>query len=104
MNIVLLYIPCSSHEEGEEIVRHCFDESLIGPATIIPVPHLLKQDSTIKDAQECVVIVKTLETHLSFVIEQLRKMNTQNVPCMVQVLGKSNGRYIQILENQLKSV
>ncbi len=104
MNIILLYISCQSKGEGEVIVQYCFEQSLIGSASVIPVTDFFEKDSMVQNAQECIVVAKTLETHAVAVMDHLQKKNLNYSSCLVQVLNSSDRLHLQILESQLKSV
>ncbi len=102
MNVILLYISCRSRQEGEIIIQHCFEASLIGSATVVPVSDILVNDLMVQDAQECIIVAKTLETHVSLVVEHLQKNNLYYASCLVQIMNGPDKSHVQMLENQLK--
>ena len=102
MNFVFIYITNPNEEEARKIAKHLLEKKLIACANIFPINSLYWWQGKIADEKEVVVIAKTLEENFEKVKEEVKKIHSYSIPCIIKIPVSSNKSYFDWLENQVK--
>jgi periplasmic divalent cation tolerance protein len=85
-DISITYVPCGDLEEARRIARQLLEERLIACANVLsPMQSLYVWNSQIEEAQEVVLILKTLHDKRKAMLERLRRLHSYKVPCFVEL-------------------
>lgn len=102
--MILFYVTCKTKDEAQFIARHCLELEIIGSVNIVPNFSVWKEDGEIKEAQEFFLIVKTLAEYAQVVQDEINKVHSADIPCIVQIKTKVNNEYHEWLLNQLGTI
>ena len=81
---IFIYITTSSRHEAEKIGHVLVEEQLVACANIIPhVQSIYRWQGAIENAQEVVLIVKTVAGMFDAVAERVKVLHSATTPCIV---------------------
>jgi len=102
MNFVIIYITNPTMEEAKKIARHLLERKLIACANIFPISSLYWWDGEITDDNEFVLLAKTGEHNFEKVKNEVGKMHSYAVPCIIKIPVSSNTEYFDWLMGEIK--
>lgn len=97
-----IYITNPTEEEAEKIAKHLLYKKLIACANIFPIHSLYLWKGKIADENEFVLIAKTNETNFEKVKNEVEKIHTYTIPCIIKIPVSSNKKYFDWLKRKLK--
>lgn len=100
----IIYITCSSQEKAEKIATHCLEKQLAGCANILPSTSLYKEGGTIKKEQEVVLMLKTMPNHASLIIDELKELHPDKLPCIMELDAQATEAYRAWTIEQLREL
>lgn len=81
MQPVLLYITAKDKVEAEMIARRLLEARLIACANILPGTHSLYWwEGTITEAQECVLVAKSVATQVPAIVDLVKSVHSYDCP------------------------
>jgi periplasmic divalent cation tolerance protein len=81
---VFIYITCRDKEEAEKIGRHLVEKKLAACINIFPEMHSVYWwEGKVESAEEAVLVVKTSKKLADKVTEEVRKLHSYSVPCVI---------------------
>lgn len=96
-----VYITTSSEAEAKEIAKKLLDKKLIACANMFPISSLYYWENKLCDDSEFAVIMKTRAELLDELIEQIKKIHSYEVPCIVSWdISKGNEDYLKWIEKE----
>jgi len=100
--MTLIYITCKDEEEAVKISRHLLNEKLIACSNMHPIRSMYRWNGKIKDEREFVIIAKTLDKYYEKIKEDVKKMHTYDVPCILKIDAEANEEYNQWVIDEVK--
>ena len=100
--MTLVYITCKDNKEAEKISKHLLEKRLIACANLHPIRSLYWWQGKIQDDNEVVVIAKTLEKNYNKIKEEVKKMHSYDVPCILKIDAEANESYDKWVKEEVK--
>ena len=95
MSFALLYITHPSEAEAKRVSQHLLEQQLIACANIFPITSAYWWQGAIQNEQEWVSIVKTTLENYERVKNEVEKVHTYKVPCILKIEVEANRVYEQ---------
>ncbi|MEK9661158.1 MAG: divalent-cation tolerance protein CutA [Alphaproteobacteria bacterium] len=95
----MLYVTCTSVNEAKSIAASLLGERLIACGNILPgMRALYWWQGEIAEDEETVLLLKTRADHVPAVIDRVRALHSDDVPCIVELqLARGNPAYLDWL-------
>ncbi|MFH0898689.1 MAG: divalent-cation tolerance protein CutA [bacterium] len=101
-NGIFIYITCSSHQEGKKIAMHLLEKRLIACANMVPITSLYRWQGRVLDEQECVLIVKTLESLYDELVKEVSGIHSYTIACITKIPVHFNEMYFKWLHKEVE--
>ena len=106
--MIVIYITCKSKTEALKIGRTLMQKRLATCFNIIPgmYPECFWPPKTgeIEKADECVLLVKTLESKFPDIETEIRKLHSDKTPCIFAIpVSQVSEKYYTWLESELNN-
>lgn len=92
-DLLLVYITCESTEQAKKIGVHLMKKRLCACINIFPKMQSVffwpPKTKTIEESKETVLIVKTIEDKYEKLEEEVQKVHSYEVPCIIAIPTKS---------------
>jgi len=103
MNTIFIYITNPTCEEARKIAKHLLERRLIGCAHIYSnVNSLYWWKGKIVDENEFILIAKTVEENYEKIKNEVERMHSYSVPCIIKISVSSNKKYFDWLRGEIK--
>lgn len=103
MNFVFIYITNPTKQEAKKIAKYLLRKKLIACANIFPINSLYWWKGRIADEKEFVLIVKTNGNNFEKVKNEVEKVHSYTIPCIVKIPVSSNKKYFDWLKSEIKN-
>lgn len=100
--MTLIYITCKDNKEAEKISKHLLEKRLIACANLHPIRSLYWWEGKIQEDNEVVVIAKTLEKNYNKIKEEVKKIHSYDVPCILKIDAEANESYDKWVKEEVK--
>lgn len=99
--MVFIYITNPNEQEARRIAKHLLEKRLIACANISPINSLYWWEGEITDDKEFVLIAKTSETNYDKVKDEVEKIHSYDIPCIIKIPVNSNKKYFDWLISEI---
>lgn len=86
----MLYITYKDIEEAKKITSHLLEEKLVSCANIFPIESFYWWKGKIENSDEVVSILKTRKENWEKVRDEIIKLHSYDVPCIVRIDVEAN--------------
>jgi len=93
MNMTLVYITCKDEKEAVKISKHLLEKKLIACSNMHPIRSMYWWEGKMVDEKEVVIMAKTLEKHYKKIKEEVSKIHSYDVPCVLKINAEANESY-----------
>jgi len=100
--MTLIYITCKDEEEAVKISKHLLGEKLIACSNMHPIRSMYFWKGKIQDEKEVVIIAKTLEKNYGKIKEEVSKLHSYDVPCILKIDAEANESYDKWVNEEVK--
>ena len=100
--MILIYITCPNKEEAEKIVKLLLKKKLIACANIFPIKSFYHWKGKIENDQEFVSILKTKEENWEKVKEEVKRVHSYDVPCIIKLNVEANEEFANWVNTECK--
>jgi len=100
--MILIYITNPTKEEAKKIAEHLIEKKLIACANIFPITSLYKWNGKLADEGEFVLLGKTREENYEKIVDEVEKIHSYKIPCILKVPMEANKSYENWLENEVE--
>jgi periplasmic divalent cation tolerance protein len=101
--MIIIYITTSSKEEAGKIAQHLLKNKLIVCANFFPINSLYLDSGKIKEDDEFVLLLKTVEDKYNEIVKEVTKLHSYSVPCILKMDVVPNEAYGKWLNGQFMS-
>ncbi len=101
-DFVLIYITNPSKDEATRIAEHLLNMRLIACANIFKINSLYWWQDEIVNEDEYVLIGKTTKENYEGVKEEVRKIHSYSVTCVIKIPVSSNESYFNWVRREIK--
>ena len=102
MKLVFIYITNPTKEEARRVAKHLLAKKLVACANIFPVNSLYRWKGKIADENEFVLIVKTTNSNFEKVKNEVEKIHSYDIPCIVKIPVDSNKKFFDWVKKEVK--
>lgn len=99
---VIIYITTSSHDEAKRVGHHLLQRKLVACANIIPITSIYRWGEAVNEDQECVLLLKTLDSKYEEILKQVKTIHSYTTPCVAKIPVSFNQDYLSWLVNELQ--
>ncbi|MBI2668658.1 divalent-cation tolerance protein CutA [Candidatus Woesearchaeota archaeon] len=100
--MILVYVTYPSNAEARKIVTHLLKKRFIACATFFPVQSAYWWKGKIEQSTEYVSLCKTTEQNWKKIQEEVKKLHSYAVPCILKLKADANISYLSWLSQELK--
>ncbi len=100
--MILIYITCKDEEEAVKISKHLLNKKLIACSNIHPTRSMYWWKEKIQDDKEFVIIAKTLEKNYKKIKEEVKKLHSYQIPCILKINAEANESYEKWVNEEVK--
>jgi len=102
MKFVFVYITNPTKEEARKIAKHLLSKKLIACANIYSgINSIYPWKGKIADETEHILIAKTTEANFEKVKNEVEKIHSYTIPCIVKIPVSSNKKYFEWLKSEI---
>lgn len=91
--MTLIYITCPTEEEAVKISRHLLNKKFIACSNIHKIRSLYFWNNKMRDEKEYVIMAKTKESNYKKIKEEVKKLHSYDVPCILKIDAEANEEY-----------
>lgn len=103
MKFIFVYITNPTKKEARKIAFHLLNKKLIACANIHSgIESLYPWKGKLADETEYILIAKTLANKFKAVKEEVKKIHSYTIPCVVKISVESNKEYFDWLKSEVK--
>ena len=100
--MTLVYITCKNKKEAEIISMHLLKKRMIACANISPIKSMFWWKGKIESQKEILIMAKTLEYKFERIKEEVSKLHSYTVPCILKIDAESNEKYNEWVRREIK--
>lgn len=100
--MTLAYITCKDQKEAEKISRHLLENRLIACSNMFSIKSMYWWKGNIQKDNEVVIIAKTNEKNFSRVEQEVKKLHSYKIPCILRIKAEAEKNYEKWAENELE--
>ena len=99
--MTLVYITCKDKEEAKKISKYLLEKKLIACSNMFPTQSMYWWKGKIEDADEIVILAKTKEKNYEKIKEEVKKIHSYDVPCILKLDAKANDSYQKWVDEEI---
>jgi len=100
--MTLVYITCKDEKEAKKISIHLLKKRLIVCANIFPIKSMYWWKNKIVNDDENVIIAKTLIKNYEKIKQEVEKLHSYEVPCIIKIDAEANESYDKWVKEEIK--
>jgi len=100
--MTLVYITCKDEKEAVKISRHLLNKRLIACSNMHPIRSTYLWQRKIQDEKEFVIIAKTKEKNYKKIKEEVLRLHSYDVPCILKIDAEANESYQKWVNKEVK--
>ena len=100
--MTLIYITCKDEDEAVKISKHLLNKKLIACSNMHPIRSMYSWNNKIQDEKEFVLIAKTLEKNYEKIKQEVKKLHSYDVPCILKIDAEANESYNKWVNEEVK--
>ncbi len=98
--MILIYITCKDSKEAKKISKHLLEKRLIACTNMHPIESMYWWENKIQEDKEVVLLVKTGEKNYEKVKEEVQKLHSYEIPCILRIKAEANEEYNKWIEKE----
>ena len=100
--MTLVYITCKDKKEAETISMHLLKKRLIACANMFPIKSMYWWKGKIENQNEFAIIAKTLEKNYGKIKEEVSKLHSYTIPCILKITAEANEKYDKWVDGEVR--
>ncbi|MDP6599813.1 MAG: divalent-cation tolerance protein CutA [Candidatus Woesearchaeota archaeon] len=100
--MIIVYITCKDEQEAVNISKHLLNKRLIACSNIHPIRSMYWWNKKIEDEREFALIAKTKEKNYKNIKEEVKKLHSYDVPCILKIDAGANENYAKWVNEIVK--
>lgn len=98
--MLLIYITCKDNKEAKRIGKQLLEKRLIACTNMYPIESMYWWENKIQEDKEVVLLVKTGEKNYEKVKEEVQKLHSYEIPCILRIKAEANEEYNKWVEKE----
>lgn len=91
--MILIYITCKDKKEAKKISLGLLEKKLVACTNIHPIESMYWWDGKLQEDKEVVIIAKTKEDNFNKIKEEVKKIHSYDIPCIIKLGCEGNKEY-----------
>ncbi len=91
--MIIVYVTCKDKEEAHKIGRHVVEKKLAACANYFPINSIYEWQGKLNEYNEFVLLMKTVDANFGKLKEEVKKLHSYDVPCILKIKVDSNKKY-----------
>ena len=100
-NIKIIYVTCHNTEEAKKIAGVLLKKKLIACANMLPIESMYVWEDKITEDDEIVLLLKTEDKKTDIVEQEVKKLHSYDIPCILKLDAKANPEYAEWVKKQI---
>jgi len=100
--MTIIYITCKDEQEAVNISKHLLNKKLIACSNMYPIRSMYKWQGKLQDEKEFVLMAKTIEKNYGKIKEEVKKLHSYDVPCILKIDAEANESYDKWVNEEVK--
>ena len=100
--MVIVYVPCANEEEARKIGKALVEKKLAACANYFPINSIFEWKGKLEESGEVLLLIKTTDERWEAVKEEVKKMHSYEVPCIMKIDAEANKEYADWVNGQVK--
>ena len=100
--MTIIYITCKDEEEAVKISKHLINKRLIACSNMYPIRSMYRWQGKLQDEKEFVLMAKTIEKNYRKIKEEVKKIHSYDVPCILKIEAEANESYDKWVNEEVK--
>jgi|TARA_B100001971_G_C17806409_1_gene341852 periplasmic divalent cation tolerance protein len=100
--MTIIYITCKDEKEAVKISKHLLNKKLIACSNMHPIRSMYWWNNKIEDEKEFVIIAKTLDKSYEKIKEEVKKLHSYDVPCILKINAEASESYDKWVKESVK--
>ena len=100
--MALVYITCKDEKEAVKLSKYLLEKRLIACSNLFPIRSMYWWKGKIQDEKEYVILAKTLEKNYNKIKEEVSKIHSYDVPCILKIDAEANERYDEWVKKETR--
>ena len=100
--MTIIYITCKDEKEAVKISKHLLNKKLIACSNMHPIRSMYWWNNKIEDEKEFVIIAKTLDKSYEKIKEEVSKLHSYDVPCVLKINAEASESYDKWVKESVK--
>ena len=98
--MILIYITCKDNKEAKKISKALLEKRLVACTNIHPIGSMYWWENKIQEDNEVVLLAKTGEKNYEKVKEEVQKLHSYEIPCILRIKAEANKEYNKWIEEE----
>ena len=91
--MILIYVTHKNMEEARKVVNYLLEKGLIACANFFNMESSFRWKGSIETEKEVVTILKTKDKNWNEVKEEIKRIHTYQLPCIIKIEGNANKEF-----------
>jgi len=100
--MTLIYITCKDKQEAKKISKALLEKRLIACSNMFPIESMYWWKGKIEEDNEIVILAKTKDKNYDKIKEEVKKLHSYEVPCILKIDAKANEDYQKWVDEEVK--
>lgn len=100
--MIVVYVTCKDKEEAHKIGRHVVRKKLAACANYFPINSIYEWQGKLNEDNEFVLLMKTVDANFGKLNEEVKKLHSYDVPCILKIKADANAEYDEWVKKQVK--
>ena len=100
--MVLVYITCKDEKEAIKISKRLLEKRLIACSNMHPIRSMYWWKGKMQDEKEIAILAKTIDKNYDKIKEEVSKMHSYDVPCILKIGAEANESYEQWVKGEVE--
>lgn len=100
--MIVVYVTCKDKEEAHKIGRHVVGKKLAACANYFPINSIYEWQGKLNEDNEFVLLMKTVDANFGKLNEEVKKLHSYDVPCILKIKADANAEYDEWVKKQVK--
>ncbi len=92
--MIIVYTTCKDKEEAQKIAKHIVEKKLAACANYFPINSIYEWQAKLQEDNEFVLLLKTVDENFDKVKEEVEKIHSYEVPCILKINAEANEEYM----------
>lgn len=100
--MIVVYVTCKGKEEAQKIGKAAVEKKLAACANYFPISSIYEWEGKLEEDSEFVLLLKTVDGNFERLKEEVKKMHSYDVPCILKIDVEANKEFGDWVKGQVE--